>query len=146
LYSYVVPDEMMTRSFFQTLLPLLRSLNAKRTLSPGKLGVLRYLSEYGRATTSEVASAERISPQGISLAARELERLQLVVRMPDEADRRRVWIELTETGRQKLAEELSAGYGWLERAIAERLTHEERAALEAAIPILRKLGSEASGD
>ena len=36
--------------------------------------------------------------------------------------------------------------GWLDRAIMERLTPEERKALEAAIPVLRKLGSEASVD
>jgi DNA-binding MarR family transcriptional regulator len=138
-------DEM-TRSFFQTLHPLLRRLNAERTLSPGKLGVLRHLSEHGRATTSELASAGRVSQQGISLAARELERLQLVVRVPDAADRRRIWIELTDAGRQKLAKEFSTGYGWLEQAIGERLTQEERKVLEAAIPVLRKLGSEASGE
>jgi DNA-binding MarR family transcriptional regulator len=137
-------DEMMTRSFIETLHPLLRRLNAERTLSPGKLGVLRHLSEHGRATTSELASAGRVSPQGISLAVRELERLQFVVRVPDEKDRRRIWIELTDAGRQKLAQEFSAGHGWLEQAIAERLTQDERKTLEAVIPILRKLGAETS--
>jgi DNA-binding MarR family transcriptional regulator len=59
-------------------------------------------------------------------------------------DRRRVWIELTDAGRQKLAQESSAGHGWLDRAIAERLTPDEQEKLEAVIPILRKLSSEAS--
>lgn len=140
------PDPLLNRSFFETLHPLLRRLNAERTLSPGKLGALRYLSEHGRATTSELAAAVRVSPQGLSLAARELERLQLVVRVPDAEDRRRVWIELTDAGRQKLAQELSAGYGWLDRAITERLTDEERKTLEAVIPIFRKLGEEAPVD
>lgn len=135
---------MMTRSFIETLHPVLRRLNAERTLSPGKVGVLSHLAEHGRATTSELAAAGQVSPQGISLAARELERLQFVVRVPDPEDRRRIWIELTEAGRQKLARELSAGHGWLDQAIAERLTPEERKTLEAVIPVLRKLGSEAS--
>jgi DNA-binding MarR family transcriptional regulator len=139
-------DQVMTRSLFETLLPLLRRLNASRTLSPGKLGVLRHVAEHGRASTSELASVVHVSPQAISLAARELERLQLVMRVPDAEDRRRAWIELTDAGRQKLAQESAAGQGWLDRAITERLTTEERKSLEAVIPILRKLGSEASVD
>jgi DNA-binding MarR family transcriptional regulator len=139
-------DETMTRSFIETLHPLLRRLNAERTLSPGKVGVLRHLSEHGRATTSELAAVVQVSPQAISLAVRELERLQFIARLPDAEDRRRTWIELTEAGRQKLARELSAGHGWLGQAIAERLTPEERKTLEAVIPVLRKLGSEASID
>jgi DNA-binding MarR family transcriptional regulator len=142
----MMADQLMTRSFFETLRPLLRRLNAERTLSPGKLGVLSYLAEHGRANTSELAAVVQVSPQAISLAARELERLQFVVRVPDAEDRRRAWIELTDAGRQKLARELAAGHAWLDRAIRERLTPEERKTLEAAIPVLRKLGSEASVD
>lgn len=137
-------DQLVTGSFFETLIPLLRRRSAERTLSPGKLGVLRHLAEQGRATTSELASVIQVSPQAISLAARELEHLEFVVRIPDAEDRRRIWIELTDAGRQKLAQELAAGDVWLDRAIAERLTPEERKTLQAAIPILRKLGSEAS--
>jgi DNA-binding MarR family transcriptional regulator len=139
-------DRLMTHSFFEALLPLLRRLNAEQTLSSGKMGVLRHLAEHGRATTSELASVVQVSPQAISLAARELERLRLVARIPDAEDRRRAWIELTDPGRQKLAQEFAAGQGWLDRAVTERLTPEERTTLEAVIPILRKLDSESSGD
>ncbi|WP_159701524.1 MarR family winged helix-turn-helix transcriptional regulator [Arthrobacter sp. 18067] len=136
----------MTGSFFEALIPLLRRRNAERTLSPGKLGVLRHLAEQGRATTSELAAIIQVSPQAISLAARELERLQLVMRVPDAEDRRRIWIEITEVGRQKLAQELAAGEGWLDQAIREKLTKDERETLHAAIVILWKLGLEVSVD
>lgn len=142
----MIDQRKMTQSFFEALHPLLARLNVERTLSPGKLGILRYLSEHARATTSELALAGRVSPQGISLAARELERLLLVTRVPDDVDRRRVWIELTPEGSQKLAQEVSVGYGWLDRTVRERLTPEDRKALEAVIPVLRKLASEASSD
>nr|WP_201762301.1 MarR family transcriptional regulator [Pseudarthrobacter psychrotolerans] len=108
--------------------------------------MLRHLAEHGRATTSELAVAGQVSPQGISLAARELERWQFVVRVPDAADRRRIWIELTDAGRQKLREESLAGHEWLDRAIREQLTPDERKTLEAVIPVLKKLGSEVSVD
>ncbi|WP_211482556.1 MarR family transcriptional regulator [Arthrobacter sp. OV608] len=139
-------DQLMTRSFFDALRPLLRRLNAERTLSTGKLGVLSHLAEQGRATSSELAAAMHVSPQAISLSAGELERLGFVLRVPDARDRRRCWIELTDAGRQKLAQELATGHAWVDRAVAERLMPEERKTLEAVIPILRKLGSEASVD
>ena len=136
----------MARSLFDTLLPLLRRLTAERTLSSGKLGVLRHVAEHGRTSTTELAAVVRVSPQAISLAARELERLELVARVPDAEDRRRVWIELTDAGRQKLVQESAAGHGWLDQAITERLSPEERRTLENAIPVLRKLGLDAPVD
>lgn len=139
-------DPLMTRAFFDALHPLLRRLANERTLSAGKIGVLRHLAHRGRATTSELATAVRVSPQGISLAARELERLGFVVRVPDEEDRRRTWIEITATGSQRLAEETMAGQLWLGQAIMERLTLEEQKTLETVIPILTKLGAEPAVD
>ncbi|MBT2565216.1 MarR family transcriptional regulator [Arthrobacter sp. ISL-85] len=139
-------QKKITRLFFEALHPVLTRLNMERTLSPGKLGVLRHLAEHGRATTSELAVAGQVSPQGISLAARELERLQLVTRTPDNLDRRRVWIQLTHQGSQKLSEEVSVGYGWLDRAVKDCLTPEDCKALEAVIPVLRKLALEAKSE
>lgn len=138
----IPPNLSLTRSFLTVLYPLLRIVNAERTISPGKIGILRHLTEHGRATTSELAVAIQVSPQGISLAVREMERLALVARIPDTVDRRKAWIVLTEAGIRKLAEESSAGYGTLDRAIRELLTDEERRTLEAAIPILRRIGAE----
>ena len=133
--------QLLGQVFFQALQPLLRRQNAERTLSSGKVGILLYLAEHGRATTTELAPVLQVSPQGISLAARELERSQFVARLTDAEDRRRVWIELTDVGRQKLVEELAAGHEWFDRAVEKRLMQDERKALEAVIPILRKLGS-----
>jgi DNA-binding MarR family transcriptional regulator len=139
-------DQALTHSLFEALHPLLRQLNAERTISPGKIGVLRHLAERGRATTSELAVVVQVSPQGISLAVRELVGLGFVERAPDPDDRRRVWLEITHAGRQKLALESSAGQGWLDRAVTERLSPDERTALAAAIPALRKLGAEPAND
>ncbi len=131
-----------TRALLDVLRPLLRKLQAERTISSGKLGILRYLADQDKATTSELALAIHVSPQGISLAARELLALHFVERTPDEHDRRKVWLHLTESGRQKLAEEQMAGNVWLNQAVSEHLTHREREILEAAIPVLAKLGME----
>lgn len=103
------------------------------------MGVLGYLAEHGATISSTLAAAERISPQAIATAVRELESVGLIVRTPDDQDRRRVWVELTEAGRDRLDQERATSNLWLERAISDRLTTEEAELLESAIPVLRKL-------
>jgi len=119
--------------------PLWRRLTADRTISVGKLGILGYLAKHGPATASTLSAAEKVTPQAITTAVREMEALGLVARTPDERDRRRIWIELTDTGRARLAKERAIGADWLQEAITARLTSEEEKTLEALIPILHKL-------
>jgi DNA-binding MarR family transcriptional regulator len=137
------PDPMAVREFLEVLHPLLRRMRAERTLSPGKVGILHHLSLHERATSTELAAAVRVSPQAISLAARELEGMSFIERVPDADDRRKTWIVLAEAGRAKLEEEARAGEGWIGQAITEQLTDDERRILKAAIPVLKKIGLEA---
>lgn len=123
----------------EALRPLWRQFTTRRTISAGKMGVLAYLATHGSATSATLASAEKISPQAIATAVRELEALGLVERTPDDQDRRKVWLALTDVGRDRLARERSFGNDWLEHAIAEQLTAEEIELLAAAVPVLRKL-------
>lgn len=135
----VTNEATLALALREALRPLWRRLNAQKTLSIGKVGVLTYLAEHGAATSSTLASVEKISPQAIATAVRELEGLGLLTRTPDDQDRRRVWIDLTEAGRERLALERSTGNAWLEQAVTERLTAEERELLESVVPLLRKL-------
>lgn len=136
-------DPMAVREFLEVLHPLLRRMRAERTLSPGKVGILHHLSLHERATSTELAAAVRVSPQAISLAARELEEMAFIERVPDADDRRKTWIVLAEAGRAKLEDEARAGEGWIGQAITEQLTDDERRILKAAIPVLKKIGLEA---
>ncbi len=138
-------DRSTAHEFREALRPLLRRLGRQRTLSLGKVGVLGHLADHGPATSSELATAQQISPQAITIAVRELETLGLVERSPDDQDRRRVWIRLTDSGRERLDEEHAAGQAWLDTAIVERLSADERETLESVIPILRKLGDTDGG-
>ncbi|MGL3805614.1 MarR family winged helix-turn-helix transcriptional regulator [Paeniglutamicibacter sp. R2-26] len=135
-------DPESARELLDALQPLARRMRAERGLSPGKMGILQHLAQHGRATGKELAAAIRVSPQAISLATPELESLGYIERVPDAGDRRRTWIELTEAGRTKLADEVRAGERWIAQSILDRLTEGERAILKAAIPVLRKIGTE----
>ncbi|WP_411731279.1 MarR family winged helix-turn-helix transcriptional regulator [Paeniglutamicibacter sp.] len=136
------PDPMAVREFLEVLHPLLRRMRAERTLSPGKVGILHHLSLHERATSTELAAAVRVSPQAISLAARELEEMAFIERVPDADDRRKTWIVLAGAGRAKLEDEARAGEGWIGQAITGQLTDDERRILKEAIPVLKKIGLE----
>ena len=125
---------------------LWRRLTLGRTMSVGKLGVLAYLSKHGPTTASTLATAEGISPQAIATAVRELHDLGLVERTPDLADRRRVWIAISETGTTTLTQERSRGLDWLDDAIETRLTADEQQVLASTIPIFRKLIDDAPAE
>jgi DNA-binding MarR family transcriptional regulator len=135
-------DADPTAELLEALLPILGRIHRERTLSPGKVGILRHLARHGRAGTAELATAVQVSPQAVSLATRELEAMGLVERIPDDGDRRRSWIQATEAGRLALAEETRAGRSWLQVAVREHLSAAERQTLASAIPVLAKLTAE----
>lgn len=128
------------------LRPIQRRLHAERTLSIGKLGILRHLTESDRATAGELAKRLHVSPQAVSLSTRELEGLELIVRARDDEDRRRIWFAITEAGRARYDQEHRAGQDWLARAISERLSTTQAQALAAAIPALVTLVDEGADD
>lgn len=123
----------------EAMRPLWRRLKSHRTLSMGKIGIMARLEQGGQLAATDLAGLERVSHQAVATAVRELAELGLVSRSPDPADRRRTLIDLTADGRDRLAAERSAGQDWLARAVATHLDATERAALAAAIPLLRRL-------
>lgn len=135
--SATPPD--LPELLLDALCPIQRRIHGERTLSVGKIGILRHLTEVGRATAGDLAKHVRVSPQAVSLATRELESLGLVVRERDEVDRRRTWFALTDAGRARYEVESTAGHAWLAEAIERRLTAAEARTLTAAVPVLAKL-------
>jgi DNA-binding MarR family transcriptional regulator len=73
------------------------------------------LERVGRLTAGEIATQTGLSSGAVTALLDRLERAGYVRRIRDPADRRRVWVELTETAR-KLAMEV---YGPLAEAMAE---------------------------
>jgi DNA-binding MarR family transcriptional regulator len=139
-------EKTAARELSETLRPLYRRFSAQRTMSLGKLAVLSRLVEQTRVTASMLAASEKISPQAVMIVVRVLEEHGLVVRERDNEDRRRVWISLTDAGRERYALESTSGQDWLEVAMNEKLTTEERDLLISAIPLLLKITKDAPVD
>ncbi|UNK71338.1 MarR family transcriptional regulator [Microbacterium sp. H1-D42] len=82
----------------------LRSVRAVDEMSDAQLAALGALRAHGRHTLSRLAEHERVTAPTMTATINGLAELGLVVRIPDEHDRRRVHVELTEQGENVVAE------------------------------------------
>jgi DNA-binding MarR family transcriptional regulator len=109
-------------------------------LTVPEMAALSRLDRGGPATPGELARAEQITPQGMGATLGGLARRGLVERRPDTEDGRRIFMELTEAGRQAVHSKRSARTRQLGQALTEKFTPEELRILAAAAPLIGRLG------
>lgn len=118
----------------------LRSQRAVDSMSDGQFAVLAALSHYGPHTLGELADRERVSAPSMNRTVNCLEESGYLSRTPDETDRRKVNIALTEGGRGVVAETVRRRDSWLEESLSA-LSAQERATLAAAAAIMREVAA-----
>jgi DNA-binding MarR family transcriptional regulator len=118
---------------------MVRRLRSEHGFLMGQGAVLGALDRDGPQSTSDLAAGAKMRPQSMAQTVKELEQAGFVSRRPDPDDGRRVFIELTELGARRLAEDRRRRDDWLARTLESELTAEERATLAAAAPLLRRL-------
>ncbi len=109
-------------------------------LTVPEMAALSRLDRDGPATPSELARAEQITPQGMGVTLSSLTRRGLVQRHPDAADGRRVFMTVTEDGRQAVHSKRSARTRQLGQVLTEKFTPDELRILAAAAPLIGRLG------
>ncbi|MGP9529646.1 MarR family winged helix-turn-helix transcriptional regulator [Glutamicibacter sp. AOP5-A2-18] len=129
----------LPQALFDALFPLLGLVHAARTLSPGKIGILRTLAAEDHVSATRLSQVIGVSQQAISLTTKELESLGLIERHKDDSDRRKLWFRLTKTGQQKLDSEVQQGREALKQAIGNKLSDKELKLIHDAIPALTKI-------
>ncbi|MBN9215480.1 MAG: MarR family transcriptional regulator [Microbacterium sp.] len=118
----------------------LRAQRAVDTMSDGQFAVLAALSVHGPHTLGELADRERVSSPSMNRTVNCLEESGYLSRTPDETDRRKVNIALTDEGRDVVAETVRRRDSWLEGALAD-LTAQQRATLAEAAEIMREVAA-----
>ena len=137
--SVRVDNSLVASELRVVLGQLMRRLRVEHRFPLSHGAVLGRLDRQGPLSTVELASAERVRPQSMGQTLAELETQGLVSRRPDEADGRRTLLELTDAGRQTLAEDRQRREGWLTEAIEQEFSVEEQEVLAQAIPLLARL-------
>ncbi|MGO4689658.1 MarR family winged helix-turn-helix transcriptional regulator [Glaciibacter sp. 2TAF33] len=135
----VIADSSIAWEFRQALRLTNRRLNEEKKLPVNQLQALALLDRHSSITAAELARFERVTPPAITAMIRTMEAEGWIERTSDPKDRRRIQIEITESGRQRLTEETTSAQGWLESAIAEELDDSERETLAAATVLLRRI-------
>ncbi|HEY5439014.1 MAG TPA: MarR family transcriptional regulator [Acidimicrobiales bacterium] len=107
-------------------------------LSPSQISALATVEEFGPMRISTLATYEAMGAPGATRVVATLEELNLFERRDDPDDKRASVVDLSDLGRATLAKL------WNERTIGlssrlERLSAQERAAIDAALPALEKL-------
>ena len=128
-------DEL--RMLLQRVARRIRNNRADGTMSDTKMGVL-FRVEESPATPSQLAERERVTPPSMNRTLNGLEEAGLVKRSPDPDDARKVIVTITPAGNALIAETRRLRTAWFSQRLAE-LTPDERAALEAVTPVLRRI-------
>jgi DNA-binding MarR family transcriptional regulator len=134
-----VNDEDL-RILIQKVARRIRNNRASEDLSDSQLGVLFRLEEADH-TPGALAGRERVSPPSMNRTLNGLEKAGFIARHPAEDDARSVRVTLTDAGRSQIAQTRAARSAWF-RDRMDDLSNDERASLEAVIPVLRRLADE----
>ncbi|MCO6003797.1 MarR family transcriptional regulator [Actinoallomurus purpureus] len=122
------------------LVQRMRAERPRDGLTLSMVSVLSHLDRAGPLTPGALAELQKVEPQTMTRTLSRLEAEGLIDRVPDEIDRRRMRIGLTDAGRRRLAEHLRPRFDWLAQAM-ERLTPTERELLRLAGTLMESLVS-----
>ena len=137
-----MPDADLASRLYVRLGRVVRSLRKEggsTTIGVGGMSALATLWTCGPMRASALAEAEDIAPASITRIVNALEAAGFVVRTSDPSDGRAHMVALTDQGRALIETGTEVKTSAL-RGRVEQLSAEEQAALEAAIPVIEKLG------
>ena len=108
-------------------------------LTLSQMELLSEISRAGVTTPAELANQLHVRVQSLTDSINELLGRDLIGRRPDETDRRRQLIELTEAGIALLEADRAERDAWLHTTMRDNLTPLEFDLLMLVAPVLRKL-------
>ncbi|MFF8941999.1 MarR family winged helix-turn-helix transcriptional regulator [Streptomyces sp. NPDC014864] len=127
------------RVVFSRLRRRIRDVARDEDLTPSQVSALPLVGKHGAATASALASAEGVRPQSMATVLAALEQHGLIRRSPDPTDGRRLLVALTESGRERIEDHRQVREEWLDQALADRYTEDERQTLVEAFALLERL-------
>jgi DNA-binding MarR family transcriptional regulator len=108
-------------------------------LTLSQLELLGEISRTGVTTPAELSARLQVRVQSLTDSINELVSRELIARRPDETDRRRQLIELTDAGTALLRADRAERDAWLHATMRDNLSQLEFDLLVLVAPVLRKL-------
>jgi DNA-binding MarR family transcriptional regulator len=108
-------------------------------LTLSQMELLGEITRIGVTTPAELAKRLHVRVQSLTDSINDLLSRDLIARRPDESDRRRQLIELTEAGMALLEADRAERDAWLHVTMRDTLTPLEFDLLMLVAPVLRKL-------
>ncbi|WNG94077.1 MarR family transcriptional regulator [Mycobacterium sp. ITM-2016-00318] len=130
------PDHGLTLSQLEVLGEVSRTT---RTRGAKQTTRTRGAKQTGVSTPAEVAARLHVRVQSLTDSINELVSRGLVSRRPDDDDRRRQLVEITDDGVALLTDDRAERDAWLNTTMRENLTDLEFDLLMLVAPVLRKL-------
>ncbi|MCG5431698.1 MarR family transcriptional regulator [Mycobacterium sp. MYCO198283] len=128
----------------EAVMALARQLRRHRPhhgLTLTQLELLAEIHRTGVTTPAELAGRLNVRVQSLTESINVLQDRGLIARRPDQADRRRQLVELTDAGADLLAVDRAERDTWLRDTMRETLTALEYDLLMLTAPVLRKLAA-----
>ena len=117
-----------------------RQQRAEGDVAEGQRSALFFLYDEGAKSLGALSEHDKVTPPSMNRTVNHLLERGYVTRVTDETDARKVSIDLTDLGRDFVEETRRRRDRWFEDRLG-KLTPEERAALDAAVPVIRKLST-----
>lgn len=133
-----IDDEL--RLAIMRLARRIRQQRLDDTLSDSQLSVLYALTHYGSLSLAGLSEHERVTPPSMNHTVNCLAEEGLVTRTKSTDDGRKVLIDATEAGAALVNKTRERRAAWFAGEL-DTLSTEERAAVNAAIPVLMKLAN-----
>lgn len=126
----------------ESMMAVTRQMRRHRSDNGLTLTQMQLLGEISRAgvtTPAELGSRLHVRVQSLTDGINELVSRDLIARRPDESDRRRQLIEITDAGTSLLEADRAERDEWLHATMRDNLTQLEFDLLMLVAPVLRKL-------
>lgn len=128
------------RTVVTRLVKKLRSKSSvSEKLSMTERSVIKLLDEHKELLPSELAAMEKVTTQSMSQILNHLAELNYISRKFSETDRRKVYISLTDAGKELLEQTRSEREEWLQKAIEATFSDEEKELLGKLLGPLTRL-------
>lgn len=120
---------------------IIRNQRVDQSVTLTQLSAMGMLRAHGPMSAGELAAYEHVQPPSMTKVLANLEVRGLVHRDVHPADRRQAIIAITDDGLALLESERRSRTAWLTQRLNE-LSADERAALQAVVPVLDKLAQQ----